>query len=217
MSRGLDITGMRFGSLTAIRRYSQSKNKTWKWLCRCDCGEETVSFITTLHASETACCKSCRSKIISKQRTKHGMTRTPTYLSWRSMIGRCDNSKNLDYYLYGGRGIKICERWKTFENFLADMGERPPGTSLDRENSNGDYEPENCRWSTPTEQANNRRNSALITFDGRIQTLSEWSKEVKIGRATLDQRLKRGWTVEKAFTIMVTKKDGEATIEELTE
>lgn len=158
-SRGEDITGQRFGALVALRPEVQSKNKTWKWRVRCDCGREQVVFITALKKSKRLC-RECQKSEISARRTTHGMTFSPTYLSWKSMKARCLNPKSPDYKDYGGRGITICESWiDSFEAFLEDMGERPKNRTLDRRDTNGNYEPDNCVWSTAKEQANNRRNS----------------------------------------------------------
>lgn len=125
---------------------------------------------------------------------------SPTWISWRAMVERCTNPNASDYHNYGGRGIKVCDRWKgSFESFLEDMGERPKGKTLDRKEVNGNYTPENCKWSTTKEQSRNRRTTVLITLDNRTQTLGEWAKETGISRHTIQWRLKNGWSVERAL------------------
>lgn len=117
------------------------------------------------------------------------------------MIQRCERPKARGYSNYGGRGITVCERWHTYENFLADMGERPSRSlQLDRINNDGNYEPTNCRWATPREQLNNTRFNHRIEFNGRIQTLTQWSIEIGIALSTLGSRLKKAWSVERALT-----------------
>lgn len=134
---------------------------------------------------------------------KQGLT--PTYQSYRSMVTRCYNRNREDYNLYGGRGIKVCERWlKSFQAFLEDMGERPEGRTLDRIDCNGNYEPSNCRWATASEQANNQRprfDSIFITFAGQTLTFTGWSNVTGLSRAGLKNRLFiQGLSVEDALT-----------------
>lgn len=120
-----------------------------------------------------------------------GSGKTKTYKAWHGMIDRCKNQK--DWSGYGGRGIKVCKRWlHSFENFLADMGERPEGKSLDRQNNDGDYEPSNCRWATPSEQANNRRSNIRVDAFGKSQTIRQWAREIGIKHETLCKRYHRG-------------------------
>ena len=134
---------------------------------------------------------------MAKGNYKHGYFGTPTYKSWASMKERCANKKRPQFYLWGGRGISFCERWTLFENFLEDMGECPKGMSLDRVDTNGDYEPGNCRWATAKQQARNRRNNNLI----RGKTLSEWSEILGVKRSTLAQRLYvYGWSVDRVLS-----------------
>lgn len=133
--------------------------------------------------------------------TKHGMSNTPTYRSWAGMVQRCSNSDLAGWGNYGGRGITVCERWLKFENFLADMGERPKGTSIDRyPNNDGNYEPGNARWANRSEQNENTRAVRYITFNGESLSLSGWSRRLGIGVGTLGNRLDRGWSLERAFT-----------------
>lgn len=116
------------------------------------------------------------------------------------MRARCRNPKHIDFQNYGGRGIKVCDRWlHSFENFLADMGERPPGMSIDRHpNKDGDYEPGNCRWATPTEQARNTRRNRMITIEGKTACISEWSEESGVSTALIWHRLNKGWEPQAA-------------------
>lgn len=135
-------------------------------------------------------------------RTTHGMSYEPEYSAWASMLTRCNNPRRPQYQSYGGRGISVCERWSKFENFLADVGQRPSAShSLDRINNDGNYEPGNVRWATVEEQQNNRTVSALIEHNGQRRTLTQWARELGLGVSTIHCRLKRGWPVEKALSL----------------
>jgi hypothetical protein len=116
------------------------------------------------------------------------------------MLQRCVNPGAHAYELYGGRGIGVCERWREFENFLADMGEPPPGLTLDRIDSDGNYDPANCRWADWHEQQNNRRNNRLLTFNGETHGITEWSRRTGVYRHKIRRRLERGWPIERALT-----------------
>lgn len=125
---------------------------------------------------------------------------SPTYHSWACMIQRCTNPKRDAYPLYGGRGITVCARWReSFDAFLADMGPRPAGTSIDRIDSSGDYEPGNCRWSTPTEQAGNTSRNRLYTMDGRTMCLAQWAKGAPVAYRTIVDRMNDGWALADAI------------------
>lgn len=141
------------------------------------------------------CSRSCSA---TKRLTKHGHAKngkqSPTYNCWASMINRCTNPSAANYPRYGGRGIAVCERWLGFDNFLADMGEKPVGRSIDRINTFGNYEPDNCRWATITEQQRNLRNNVMVTLLGRAQCMSAWAQELGMEVSTLAYRVKRGWT-----------------------
>jgi hypothetical protein len=119
------------------------------------------------------------------------------------MRARCLQKNNRSYQNYGGRGIAICERWDSFENFLADLGERPEGYSIERKDVNGNYEPGNCMWLETPKQARNRRSSVQITFRGRTQLLTDWSNELGISSGCISNRIARGWSPEEALTIPV--------------
>jgi hypothetical protein len=132
---------------------------------------------------------------------KVGGKATTEYTIWRAMKSRCSNPATINYSDYGGRGIAVCDRWRDdFAAFLADMGPRPsPDHSIDRRDNSGPYSPDNCRWSTSTEQSNNRRVNRMLSHQGRTQTLAQWSRELGLSRVTLADRLDAGWPVEKAF------------------
>jgi Fic family protein len=138
----------------------------------------------------------------NKANAKHGYFGTPTYISWSGIIERCCNPKSGNFDAYGEKGILMCERWRTsFENFLEDMGERPPGTSIDRIDVFGNYEPHNCRWADAKTQARNRSNNVRYEYDGKNLTLAEWSEITGIKADTINRRIKKlGWPANEALT-----------------
>lgn len=129
-----------------------------------------------------------------------GVANKRMFQVWNGMKARCEQVNHSNYKNYGGRGIKVCERWQTFDNFLADMGTPEKGMSLDRIDHNGDYQPDNCRWASRREQSLNTRRSRMLEFNGVSKTAHEWAEELNIDPKTLRQRLYRGWSVEKTLT-----------------
>jgi hypothetical protein len=135
----------------------------------------------------------------------HGLSGTKAYKVWKSMNERCHGTWHKAFHRYGGRGIKVCERWRKFENFYADMGDPPPGLTLEREDNNGDYEPNNCVWATRKAQQNNLRSNVVFTFNGKTQTLMQWVNELGLSYQTVWQRIFRfGWSFEDAINCKVT-------------
>lgn len=122
-----------------------------------------------------------------------------SYNIWCGIHQRCYNANHHAYHYYGGRGIKVCERWNDYSTFLADMGEKPEGLSIDRINNDGDYSPENCRWADKKTQQRNKRSAHLITYNGETKSLVEWADHLGISRQKLHNRIFRGWDTERAF------------------
>lgn len=193
-SISIDITGKTFHKLTALN-YIFSKNNKQYWLFKCECKKEKTIRKDQVTGGIVKSC-GCESKDTRFQIT-HGIPNEDrTYRSWRRMKNRCLNEKCADYRNYGGRGIKICDRWiNSFENFFEDMGERPLRMSLDRINVNGNYEPNNCRWATNEQQCNNTRSNVFISWNGRTQTIMQWAKELNISYARVRYFNKKGQTI----------------------
>lgn len=204
--RKTDLSGTRYGRLVAIRRLCART-----WLFRCDCGTEKAITVAAVQFNGTVSC-GCRQRERIQEITRHGHAKTnsATYSTWKAMKSRCLNPATIGYARYGGRGITVCERWLAFENFLADMGEKPGGHSIDRINNDGNYEPDNCRWATASQQnrnQNRRPGYRSVQFNGRTLTLTEWAKEMGMPRHVLYHRLgkNQGWSVERALTTPYVK------------
>ena len=156
----VDITGARFGTLVVLKRGANQKQGSGRWECACDCGKKCIVRASLLRSGAQSSCGCLARAIDIARKTKHGKRHTPEYHSWAGMIQRCHNPNSHAYKkYYGSRGISVCSRWRTsFEQFFEDMGNRPSAEhSLDRIDVNGNYEPENCRWATASQQSANRR------------------------------------------------------------
>jgi hypothetical protein len=193
-----DLTGQRFGRLVALHCAGKARPGAVMWMCKCDCGEEKLISSRNLRAGITKSCGCYQrdlARLNGERLRTHGMHRTTTHNVWSGMLQRCRDPKCKDYPRYGGAGIAVCERWLNFSNFLQDMGERPPGKTLDRwPDSNGNYEPGNCRWATPGEQARNSRAARIVTIGVRSQCLKDWCAELGIAYGTVTARLHAGWS-----------------------
>ena len=193
-----DISGQKFGRLLVEGFVGIGKYSHAKWNCVCDCGNSCIIRSGSLIGGMTKSC-GCLSKEIH---TKHGATSTPEYRVWCHIKNRCSNSNTKDYKDYGGRGIEVCERWLSFENFFEDMGLKPsPCHSIDRVDNEKGYYKENCKWSTMKEQCGNRRSNRWITFNGKTQIVTDWAKELHINEKTLYSRLGAGWSIEESLQI----------------
>lgn len=153
----INLISERFGRLLVVREGNRRGYKRY-WVCMCDCGNETEVYQNSLKNGDTKSCGCYNKDKASARRTTHGMSTSKIYRVWAGMIKRCTNPNDSHYIDYGGRGIKVCDRWlDSFENFYEDMGERPEGFTLDRVNNDKNYSPENCRWVTKEEQVRNQR------------------------------------------------------------
>ena len=201
MPKLIDITGHRFGNLTVIGQGERTKNGRIRWSCLCDCGNKTLTFAYDLKNGKVVSCGCYHRESLTVRNTTHGGSNTRLFRVWCGMRERCSTPSCKAYANYGGRGISVCDEWNDYAVFYkwAVSTGYEDGLSIDRIDSNGNYCPENCRWATSTEQANNTRRNVKIAYKGVSHTISEWSKIFGIKYTTLYMRLQRGMSIEKAF------------------
>lgn len=181
----IDMVGKTYNFLTVIEDIGNRKIR-----CRCVCGKEITSFRTNVLNNKSKSCN-CQGRGIAKKRTIR---------AWSLMKYRCNTPTSSDYPNYGGRGVKVCERWQeSFINFFEDMGDCEDNLTLDRIDVNGDYEPSNCRWADMETQMNNRRNNRYVTYNGEKTTIAVLARKTKMGKGTLTRRLDMGMTAEQAI------------------
>lgn len=186
-----DLTGRKFGRLT-VKKFHSIYRTLQQWVCVCACGRSIVTRAVGLKNGHTTSCGCARGT--------HGMHKTREYYAWASMLQRTTNKKHRGWADYGGRGITVCARWLKFDNFLADMGKIPPGTSLDRIDNNKGYFPENCRFSTAAQQQRNTRSNAFLTFSGETLCVADWAKRVGLATNVLWGRVYKGkWPLDQAL------------------
>ena len=196
----IDITGHVYGQLTVIEESEKKKAGTYIWKCRCTCGKETHVPVSYLRSGNTKSCGCTHAIAVRKRCTTHGLAprgknRHKGYVSWSGIKYRCDVSTGKEYHDYGGRGISYDPKWETFEGFWEDMGATwQEGLSIDRIDVNGNYCKENCRWATPVEQANNKRNSNYVTLNGECKTVADWCRELGLNHKQIRARILRGWS-----------------------
>lgn len=184
-----DLTNRRFG------RHPKRRDNALGWVCQCDCGNQKWIANGNLRSGNSNSCGCFHKEQLSERVSTHGLSKTPIYAIWRTIKQRCLNPGSPRWEYYGGRGIKVCERWQnSFEAFLEDMGEPPKGMSIDRIDNDGDYAPGNCRWATHVEQCNNRRSNHILEANGRAQNVTQWAKELGVSKRLLLGRLGLGWS-----------------------
>lgn len=192
--------GKRFGRLVVIGFKSDAGRDKFRAICKCDCGHVKNVDVYSLLRKDTRSCGCLNAELLSKRRKIHGASKTYTYNSWYNMIYRCASHKCRDYHNYGGRGIKVCERWLDFKNFLADMGPRPPKRTIDRIDPNGNYCPENCQWADSQQQARSKRTNRFYELNGEKKILADWAAEFNITFDTLSHRIRKGKTIQEAIS-----------------
>lgn len=212
MGRFKDLTGQKFGRLTVLRKATdeeigdRDRKRGVFWCCQCDCGNAELAIVPSgaLKSGHTQSC-GC----IQKEKTsKHKLSNSKIYSIWSHMKDRCFNPNHYAFSSYGGRGIKICKEWtesfESFYNWALENGYEE-GLSIDRINVNGNYEPNNCKWSTMKEQGNNRRTNRLITFNGKTLTMSQWCEELNVPSYIIKSRINQHkWSIEQALTTPYT-------------
>ncbi len=199
-NRAQDLSGQIFGRSVAIAPVDVDTGGNTIWLCVCHCGGFFTRAANDLKKPARHACGCLGSN------ASHGLLDSREYHTWKGLIQRCTNPSNHNYPNYGGRGITVCKSWRqSFTAFYTDMGDKPVGASIDRINNNGPYSPENCRWASRTEQANNRRvarmssRSRLISYNGEARTIAEWARHLGLPDSRLRSRFKDGWSVERAL------------------
>lgn len=197
-------SGNKYWDLTVIQPTDLRRFGSVVWECMCICGNTCYATQNKLKFGNKKSCGCRKSKVTTernKASSKHGHLgnnqATRTYQTWKSMHRRCADKNNADY---GGRGIQICSEWFDFKSFLADMGERPAKCTIDRIDSDGNYEPRNCRWASDKEQQSNRRDNVRLEHDGKSLTVAQWAEAIGCKRSALAMRLAKGWSVEEALT-----------------
>lgn len=208
MPKLIDLSDQVFGRLQVINRV-EAKGQA-RWLCRCSCGNETIVSGYDLRTGLSTSCGCRRKEVSATLNLTHGRTRTPEYMTWINMRNRCYRSSSRGYERYGALGITVCERWRnSFENFFADMGERPDWATLDRIDSAGNYEPSNCRWTDYTTQCRNKKRTKYATLGKVTKPVIEWCEILGISPKTVRQRHSvYGWTIEEALTKPLYQRKG---------
>jgi hypothetical protein len=196
------VVGARFGRLVFV---GPSTRRT-HWTFKCDCGSpaKEIDHYPVRKGLVRGCGCLWRETVLGSNKT-HGLAGTRIYRLWSMMHDRCRNPRNPHYPTYGERGITVCHRWSDFEVFYADMGERPPGMTLNRIDNDGPYSPENCEWASAVAQGRNKTNNKLLTFQGKTQPLSAWAEELGLNYNTLNTRVQRGWDDERVLATPIRK------------
>lgn len=201
----IEMTGQRFGALTVLSRAGSLRSFA-AWLCRCDCGQEVVVRSDKLREGRRKAC-TLNGHTWQSQQPRALSTRYPSeYSTWEHMHARCKNKGHRNYKNYGGRGIRVCKEWRSFEQFFKDLGAKPSALhTIERDDTNGNYEPANCRWATAAEQRRNTRTSVFVEYEGQRMLLTDVVEKLGLKRSVVYGRLKNGWHLEDALTVPVLK------------
>jgi hypothetical protein len=194
----MNLVGRQFGRLTVLERDLSGKKQIVKYRCQCQCGKILSVDAGNLRSGHTTSCGCYRKEFLRITHTKHNSVKTRLYKIWANMLDRCRRPNSTFYKEYGGRGIKVCDEWRQFENFRDWALENGYNDTLtiDRIDVNRNYAPDNCRWATLLVQSRNKRNNLKITFCGETKTVSEWSEITKIPRQSIARRFKSGWNID---------------------
>lgn len=199
MAKSINLIGKRFQRLV-VTGIAPKIGKVKKWLCICDCGAKHSATTSNLVRGKVRSCGCMQREQLGNMRRKHGASDTPAYNRWKSMVGRCTLKSHKSYPRYGGRGISVCDRWLSYENFLSDMGACPgPGYTIERKDNDLGYGPKNCIWATRTVQNRNTSSNRLIDYQGERLCVTEWAEILGIKARTVFTRLNKGWSVDKAL------------------
>lgn len=208
MRKVINLTGKQYGRLTAIKHIGKDKHNNAMWKCKCSCGNTIIVRGATLRngkANSCGCLHKEMTKDLAKNNITHNMSNTRLYRVWQNIKSRCYYKQNNRYENYGGRGIKVCDEWKndfkSFYEWAVTNGYKDTLT-IDRINVNGDYEPNNCRWSTLIQQGRNKRNNKTYTINGETRCLSEWCELLNLNYNTVSTRIHRNWAIEKALELL---------------
>lgn len=196
-----DLTDQTFTRLTVKGIIDFDTKHRPIWLCQCICGNWVRTTTNQLTSGNTKSCSCLQKEINIRRLTKHGKSHTSEYIAWKQMRKRCQNPADSSFHNYGERGITICDKWQTFEGFYEDMGERPEGMTVERQDNELGYSLDNCVWGNRTIQARNKRTTLQITYQNRTQPLAVWCEELNLTYEFIYHRLHRGWTPEQAFTL----------------
>ncbi len=209
-----DLTGLRFGFLVVESKQPNDRPyKTSLWRCRCDCGNSRVVQRSALVCGVQVSCGCYNKKRVIETHTTHGLHRHSAYGTWKSMIDRCYNPDSRDFKDYGGRGIKVCNEWHELASFVAAMGPKSKGQSIDRLDENGNYEPGNCRWTDALGQGEHKRNNAIVTHRGVQRHVASVWREAGIKESTFYNRLNAGMTPDQATALPVRKRNATVVID----